>query len=110
MDLTLARIESLLDDTRRAILAGELAALPALGADLAAAIETLPPTDAASAQAIRAKAERNLACLDAASHGVRAARRRLAEIRQATAGTVVVYDDQGRRSETQPERPARHRL
>ncbi|MCE6952383.1 hypothetical protein LAZ40_18000 [Cereibacter sphaeroides] len=103
-------VERLLDDMRRMVTAGDLAALPGLSAELAEEIEALEPLTAERAQQIRTKATRNLACLEAASRGVRAARRRLEEIRHATSGMMVVYDDRGRRAETAPERPPRQRL
>lgn len=103
-------IERMLDDMRRRVMAGDLASLPALEADLAQAVQGLRPATVEDAQKIRAKAMRNLACLEAAARGVRAARRRLDEIRQAASGTIVVYDDRGRRAETAPEPAPRQRL
>lgn len=103
-------IERMLDDMRRRVMAGDFASLPALEADLARAMEHLEPVTADRARQIRAMAARNLACLEAASRGVRAARRRLEEIRKAASGTIVGYDGRGRRAETAPERPARQRL
>ncbi|AZB53848.1 hypothetical protein EBL89_00390 [Cereibacter sphaeroides] len=102
-------LDSLLDEIRRTVSAGDLAALPGLETRLAEALERLPPEPARLA-ALRRKAEGNLACLAAAARGVRAARRRLEEIRQAASGTVVVYDGHGRRAETRPEAAPRHRL
>ncbi|MFQ6773941.1 hypothetical protein V6Z69_01910 [Cereibacter sphaeroides] len=103
------QLVSLLDEIRQTVTAGDLAALPGLETRLAEALERLP-RDPARLIALRRRAEGNLACLAAAARGVRAARRRLDEIRQTASGTVVVYDGRGRRAETRPEATPRHRL
>ena len=69
-----------------------------LEAALAALTEAAPETLAL----LHRKARRNAACLEAAGRGLRAARRRLAEIK-ATEG-LVTYDSHGKRDEAQ--RPA----
>ena len=99
----------LLDEIRTAVVGGDLGLLADLSARLAREVETLEG-DPALARAIRARAERNLMCLDAASRGVRAAQRRLDEIRKAASGTVTTYDGAGRRSEATPEAMPRQRL
>lgn len=109
-DPATASIGRILDDMRNALVTGNLDALAVLAADLAQGMEATGPVDPNQAHEIRAKAARNLACLDAASRGVRSARRRLDEIRKAASGAVVSYDGQGRRSETSPEAPPRQRL
>lgn len=48
--------------------------------------------------AIQAKAERNAACLMAAGRGIRAAQRRVAEIRNAAEG-FSTYDPRGQRAQ-----------
>ncbi|WP_011909547.1 hypothetical protein ACN9JG_15070 [Cereibacter azotoformans] len=103
-------LEHVLEDMRQKVIAGDLAGLADLESGLADAMERQPPATADQAQRVRALASRNLGCLEAASRGVRAARRRLTEIRQAASGVVVVYDDQGRRTERPPEPPPRQRL
>ena len=54
-------------------------------------------------QSIQRKAERNAACLLAAQRGIKAARRRLADIRETAAG-LVTYDSNGRRAEVSESR------
>ncbi|MGP3696759.1 hypothetical protein [Rhodobacter sp. NSM] len=102
-------LEVLLDEMRQSMIAGDLASLGSLEGRIAAAMEQ-PLGTAERARQVRAKAARNLACIEAAARGVRAARRRLEEIRTATSGAVVVYDGRGRRAETLPEPLPRQRL
>lgn len=85
----------LLDRTRLALLAGDLAALPDLAARTEAALQDLHLTDAGSVARIAQAAERNAACLNAAGAGLRAARQKLAEIGHLTRS--VGYDGAGRR-------------
>lgn len=87
-------LESLLDATRAALLAGDLDALAALSLALETALDGAPLT-AAQAAALRDRADRNARLIAAASRGVRAARRRLAEV-TACQG-LVTYDAAGRR-------------
>ncbi|MEO8240665.1 MAG: hypothetical protein ABI832_00060 [bacterium] len=58
---------------------------------------------------IQRKAERNAACLLAAQRGIKAARRRLADIRQTASG-LVTYDRSGRRAEVSENRNLAQRL
>jgi hypothetical protein len=89
----------LLDRIHSAILIADFAQLeqltPALETSMAGA-QTL--RDAALLAQIRAKAERNAACLMAAGRGVRAAQRRIAEIRDAAQG-FSTYDGRGQRAQ-----------
>ncbi len=58
---------------------------------------------------IRRKAERNAACLLAAQRGIRAARRRLADIRSTATG-LVTYDRSGHRAAVSESRTLTQRL
>lgn len=87
-------LESLLDATRAALLAGDLDGLAGLTRQLEAALAgaALSPADLA---ALQLRASHNARLIAAASRGVRAARRRLAEV-TACQG-LVTYDAAGRR-------------
>lgn len=91
-------IERLLDQMHVAILAGDFATLVPLVPQLEAALTGLNRPDQALLQRISGKAARNAACLLAAGRGVRAALRRLGEVRQNAAG-LVTYDGAGKRAE-----------
>lgn len=90
-----ARLEDLLDQTRDALLAGNLTGL----ADLAGRVETLAQAlsglDRQTANRLQRKAERNASLLQAALRGIRAARQRVAEI--GAAASLTTYDAKGRR-------------
>lgn len=81
---------------------GDLGALPDAAAGMEADLAALsragvaPPT-ASDLAVIRRKLERNAACLQAAARGIRAARRRIAEVRGAASG-LGTYDAAGRRA------------
>jgi hypothetical protein len=92
-----AEAERLLDRVFAALMAGDLASLP----EHVAALEAWSPDGLAGLGVghlgrLRAKAERNASCLEAAGRGLRAAQRRLAEIRTAGQG-LQTYDGQGQR-------------
>ena len=91
-------LEPLLDQMHDAILAADFATLSLLALTLDAALVALNKADQALLQRISRKAARNAACLQAAGRGVRAAVRRLAEVRQNAAG-LVTYDGAGKRAE-----------
>jgi hypothetical protein len=92
----LERLDDLLDATRDALLAGDLAALTGLGDRVAAEVDRLPVLDARDANRLRFKAERNARLLQAAGRGLRAARDRMAEI---TSGpSLTTYDKEGRKA------------
>lgn len=89
------RLEAVVIETMKAIRIGDLAAM----ADLAERTETAladldPQTDAERLKALRDQAGRNALALEAAAKGVRAARRRLAEVTSAREG-VQTYDNAG---------------
>ena len=89
----------LLDRIHSAILVADFALLehlsPALETSMAA---TQTMRGSALLTQIKAKAERNAACLVAAGRGVRAAQRRLAEIRDAAQG-FSTYNGRGHRAQ-----------
>lgn len=93
-----SQIETLMDQVHDAILTANFSALATLSPALDAALEALPtdtpPTDWAR---LRQKAERNVACAQAAGRGVRAAIRRLAEVQQNASG-LMTYDEKGNRA------------
>lgn len=92
-----AEVERLLDRVHAALMAGDLASLAAHVAALEALpTERLAGLGAAPLGRLRAKADRNARCLEAAGRGLRAAQRRLAEIRAAGQG-LQTYDVQGQR-------------
>lgn len=76
----------ILDAVHGALRRGEYAALPALTTAMEEAAEGLDAVDPDEVRLLRDKLERNAACLLAAARGLRAAKRRLAEIAQARAG------------------------
>lgn len=89
-------LEDLLDQTRDALLSGNIAALARLGPLVETQADLLPRLDATTADRLRRKAERNAQLLQAAGRGLRAARDRLTDI---TAGpTLTTYDQRGRKA------------
>ena len=109
-DTTDPRAAQLLDQVYQALLRSDYAALPAMTGLLEQELRTptVPLTESHLAT-IHRKAERNGACLLAAQRGVKAARRRLAEIR-STASGLVTYDRKGRRAEVTGSRNLAQRL
>jgi hypothetical protein len=90
-------LEALLDETRVAVLAGNLAALADLGPRIESLVQDLPPLrDRDVATRLRQKAERNAGLLTAASRGLRAAQTRLGEI--AAGPTLTTYDARGQKA------------
>ena len=89
-------LEEILDQTRDALLAGDLAALSGLDDRLAAAAEALPALGLDTARRLQRKADRNARLLQAAGRGLRAARDRMAEI--MTGPGLATYDAQGRKA------------
>lgn len=108
-DLPLSRAAQLLDQVHAALLRADYAALPAMTAALEEELAARAPWSEPQMAVIRGKATRNGACLIAAQRGVKAARRRLAEIRTAAAG-LVTYDRKGRRAEVIESRKLAQRL
>jgi hypothetical protein len=93
-----SEIETLMDQMHLAIQTADFAALGGLSSALEEALTALPEgLDAPSLQRLRHKAERNANGAQAASRGVRAALRRLDEVKQNANG-LVTYDDKGQRT------------
>lgn len=92
------RLSTELDRVYHALRSGRLEGLAAASQALETELARLDPADGAGLEVLRHKAQRNAACLEAAARGVRAARRRLAEIRMIESGSGT-YDDKGRRDE-----------
>ncbi len=91
----LERLELAMTETSRAIRCGDLTKMAGLAARTEAALAELQPeTDAVRIVALRDLAQRNATGLEAAGRGVRAARRRLAEITAARSGGKT-YDNAG---------------
>jgi hypothetical protein len=91
-------IESLMDRMHQAILAADFPNLGLLSPELEAALETLPAQiNKTTLLRLRHKAERNAKGAQAASRGVRAAIRRLEEVKQNANG-LVTYDEKGQRN------------
>jgi hypothetical protein len=94
----ITRIEALMDDMQRALIAADYTTLQRTTALLeAATAQVRPQWDRATLERLRRRADRNAACALAAGRGVRAALNRLTEIRQAAAG-LVTYDEKGKRA------------
>ncbi len=89
-------LEAALDNAFAALRRGDLTELAATCAMTETILANLHITDRATATRLRSKAERNAACLLAAARGVRAARRRLADVGPGT--RMTTYDAQGRSS------------
>ncbi|GLS85178.1 hypothetical protein GCM10010873_01510 [Cypionkella aquatica] len=99
------QIEGLLDAIHAAILSADYTELARLSPELDAALGRLAqPSDSALILRLQRKAERNAICATAAAKGVRAAIRRLNEVRQSLNG-LVTYGEDGQRVERggQPE-------
>lgn len=93
-------IETLLDLAHGAVMAAQYATLAELGPKLEQALARFDPQrDAILLDRVRRKAARNAACLQAAGRGVRAAVRRIEEVRRTASG-LVTYDGKGKRAQT----------
>ena len=89
----------LLDEVQAAVLRRDYNALAGLSAALATELDRpSQPLDAAALGVIKRKADRNAATLLAVQRGIKAALRRLAEIRSVSKG-LVTYDRAGRKAE-----------
>ncbi len=95
-------VERALDDVQDCLQRGRLADLAGPGDVIARLMPQMAGlADLALAQRLRSKAARNAACLDAATRGVRAARRRIADVAAAQSG-LATYDMRGRRAAVLP--------
>ncbi len=91
-----SNLEILLDQTRDAVLVGDLVTLAELAPRVAALADDLPHLDAAAATRLIRLAERNAQLLQAATRGLRAAQCRLTEIVEGP--TLTTYDARGQRA------------
>ena len=89
------QLEALLDQTRDALIAGDLADLSNLAAKVEVMAAALPQLDQPTADRLRQKADRNARLLQAAQRGIRAARQRINEINAGP--SLSTYDARGRR-------------
>lgn len=89
-----------LDEVLLAVRAGRFVQLEIAAGKLRAGEMKLAGMGAVELSAIRRKAEMNAQCLEAALRGIRAARRRIAEIADLQKG-MTTYDCRGRRDEMQ---------
>jgi hypothetical protein len=90
---------SLLDDIHQRLLARRYDQLEALSLALERALSAPQNLDAAALKLIHAKAQRNAATLAAVQRGIRAAMRRVVEIRSVSTA-LVTYDKSGLRQES----------
>lgn len=101
MPREMTALETLLDAVHMALRTGDFAALPALTTATGALDPAALPQDPALLRALQRKLQRNDACLQASARGLRAARRRMAEIAAARAG-LQTYTQAGTRQQVGP--------
>jgi hypothetical protein len=100
----------LLDAAYAALLRADFVALPDLTARLERELAQPPVRFGADGlRQIRQRADRNAVVLLAAQRGIRAARRRVEEVRSASSG-LVTYDRSGKRAEVSEARSLAQRL
>jgi predicted membrane metal-binding protein len=94
-----SQAETLLDQIHQAILAADFAALMVLSPELERAFAgAAQQREVAVLRRLKTKAERNAACLLAAGRGVRAAKNRITELREISAGSHT-YNGRGQRTD-----------
>ncbi|MES2435843.1 MAG: hypothetical protein V4586_18685 [Pseudomonadota bacterium] len=104
------QIEGLMDAMHAAILVADYAALGQLSPQLDTALVNLPQhLEETTLLRLQGKAERNAASAGAAAKGVRAAIRRLKDVRQIASG-LVTYDENGQRPAPSGQRALSRRL
>lgn len=86
-----------LDAVHAALISGNLNDLGPMADRIGQAASHLSALNAAQLRLIHTKAARNALCLQSALKGIRAAQRRLAELRAASTGHVT-YDNKGQRA------------
>jgi hypothetical protein len=91
-------VSSLLDDIHQTLLARQYDRLSSLTLALEDALSRAKNLDSAALALIHTKAARNAATLTAVQRGIRAALRRVAEIRSVSTG-LVTYDTSGLRQD-----------
>lgn len=92
------RLSAELDRVFQQLRSGKLDGLASAAQLLETELAQIDTADVQCLDMLRRKALRNAACLEAAARGIRAARRRLAEIRAIDTG-IGTYDDKGKRDE-----------
>lgn len=92
-------LEAALDASYQAVLCADYDALAALAPQLETAARLARKPELV---ALMAKAERNAACMAAASRGIKAAMRRISDLRDVSRG-LVTYDESGRRNQQMSE-------
>jgi hypothetical protein len=103
-------ILAVLDATHAALLEGNLDAITPLARRLDVLVGTLHGCAGDTLQLIRAKAARNAKTLQAAEQGVRAAQRRLADLREAASGHRTYGRDGHRAAVGGPTGQLSHRV
>lgn len=89
---------ALLDQVHAAVIAADYAGLENLDKQIQDIIRAVGLSmDHDQLRRLQEKANRNALCLQAAGRGIRAAKRRLEEVRRAAAG-LATYDGNGRRA------------
>lgn len=102
-------VSDTLDAIRAALRAGDFAALADLTARLDSAVQDMTALPAEELHVLRQRAGDTATCLAAARNGIRAARRRVAEVTGGPAA-LSTYDRDGRRSQAQQAVAAPKRL
>lgn len=101
----MTQLETVLTDLKTALRSADLAQVSTVSAML----ETVsPPDDPAALRHIARLARENMTLAEASLRGIKAASRRLAELR--TGGTLSTYDQTGRRTERTPAPPEAKRI
>ena len=105
-----AELETILDRTHAALMAGDIAALASMAADAEAALAALGRCDKATAARLADKARHNEQLIGAGVKGVRAAQRRAQELTDR--GRFSTYDSDGRHGQPglAPQGAAERRL
>lgn len=105
-----AVLETILDRTHAALMAGDIMALEGMAADAEAALAAAGRCDKATAERLADKARQNEQLIGAAVKGVRAAQRRAQELTDR--GRFSTYDSDGRRAQPglAPQGAAERRL
>ncbi len=102
-------VEQLLDEMHAAILVADFPTLGQLTPLLEASFAGLQRPNEAVLLRISRRVARNAACLQAAGRGVRAAHRRLTELRQNASG-LMTYTGAGKRAQYAAPGPLTRRL
>ncbi len=92
-----AALETILDRTHAALMAGDIAALEGMASDAEAALAAAGRCDRTTAERLADKARQNEQLIGAAMKGVRAAQRRAQDL--AEWGRFSTYDSGGRRGQ-----------